>query len=374
MIIYNSMILWIVICGLGYYFAKQKRYILDIDSNERKVSLVYGLISFSYIIFWTGIRTGVADTATYIAIFKNYSTNLSIIPSYWNFAENKSPGFDTINTIFKHFISEDYHIWLMTIAIFTGIPIMLKLREKSVNYFYSLFLFMTSMLFFWMLNGMRQFLVVAIMFYVSDWIEERKTIQFIVLVLIMATIHFTALVMIPMYFIATEKPFGKKVILFMALLLAAIIFLNPFISLVENLMSETAYAGFSEQFAQDDGVNPIRVLVMCVTPAIAFWGRKIIALENNVYINICVNMSVICAGIYFLGMFTSGILVGRLPVYFEIYNLILLPYIMRVCFTKKSSKIVFVLCSVCYMYFYWIQMKGSYYVSDITGILQGWRL
>ena len=59
---------------------------------------------------------------------------------------------------------------------------------------------------------------------------------------------------------------------------------------------------------------------------IAFCGRKIIAQKNNAFINICVNMSVICVGIYFLVIFTSGVLVGRLPVYFELYNIISVSY------------------------------------------------
>ena len=80
-------------------------------------------------------------------------------------------------------------------------------------------------------------------------------------------------------------------------------------------------------------------------------------------------MSVVCAGIYFLGIFTSGILVGRLPIYFEIYNLILLPFLLKNCFTKLSSKIMFVFCTVGFLGFYWLQIQVWYYVSDITGIL-----
>lgn len=53
-----------------------------------------------------------------------------------------------------------------------------------------------------------------------------------IVVLLAATIHFTVLVMIPMYFIATEKPFGKKVMVFLGLLLMAIIFLEPFVGAI----------------------------------------------------------------------------------------------------------------------------------------------
>lgn len=372
MIIYNSMIIWIVVLGIWNYLvmqARQKTYGIQKKDIKNKVPMYLAVLTFGYIIFWVGMRTGVADTKTYILMFENFPSSLSAIPQYWDFSENKSPGFVTFCILFKCFVSKDYHIWLMALALLTGIPIMLILRKKSEHFFYSAFLFIATLEVTWMLNGMRQFWCVAIMFLVSDWIEERKTIPFIIVVLLVSTIHFTALIMIPMYFVVIEKPFGKKVLLFLVFLLLAVVFLEPFIASVEGLLEETAYAGATEQFAQDDGVNPIRVMVMAVTPIIAFFGRKVIDQKNNQFINICVNMSVACAGIYFLGIFTSGILVGRLPIYFEIYNLILLPFLLKNCFTKLSSKIMFVFCTVGFLGFYWLQIQGWYYVSDITGIL-----
>lgn len=376
MIIYNSMIVWIVVLGIWNKLVMQaqgKTQRFAQKQREYKVPMYLAILTFGYIIFWVGMRSGVADTKAYIDSFKAYPTSLATIPQYWNFSENKSPGFITFSILFKHFISTDYHVWLMTIAVLTGIPIMLILRKRSKSFFYSSFLFMTGIIFFWMLNGMRQFWAAAIVFLFSDWIEKRKTIPFMIVVLIAATIHFTVLIMIPMYFIVTAKPFGKKVMIFLILLLLAVVFLEPFVATMEEVLAETAYRGATEQFAQDDGVNPIRVLVMAVTPAIAFCGRKILEIKADAFINICINMSVICAGIYFLGIFTSGILVGRLPIYFEIYNLILLPYLIKECFTRDSSKIMFGLCTIGFLGFYYLQMKNSYYVSEFTGILIGWR-
>lgn len=367
MIIYNSMIVWIMVIGFMNQLLSA-RY-----KTSRRVSLFAAILTFGYIIFWVGVRSGVADTAAYIHAFENYPTSLEAISQYWDFSVNKSPGFITFSILFKHFISTDYHMWLMTIAILTGLPIILILRNRSEHFFYSSFLFIVSLNFFWMLNGMRQFWAAAIVFSASALIEKRKTVSFILVIFFAATIHFTVLVMIPMYFIATAKPFGKKVMVFLTLLLMAVMFLEPFIGVMEDMLEETAYAGSTLQFAEDDGVNPIRVLVMSVTPAIAFFERKILERKNNIFINICINMSVICAGIYFLGIFTSGILIGRLPIYFELYNLILLPYLLKECFTKESSKIMFVLCTIGFLGFYYLQMRNSYYVSEFTGILTSWK-
>ena len=370
MLIYNSMIVWIAVLGLIYNRSMAcKTSVIENYDQSNKVPLYFAILVFGYIIFWVGMRSGVADTATYILGFKAAPSNLSAIPRYWTSDDVKAPGFETYKILFKRFISKDYHPWLMSIAIFSGIPIMVTLRKHSVSFFYSAFLFVVTLNFTWMLNGIRQFLAAAVLFLLSDWIVKRKTIPFIIAVLLMSTIHYTIIIMIPMYFIATGKPFGPKALLFIVVLLGCVIFLNPFLSAMETSLADTGYEGFREQFEVDDGVNPLRVVVGLVGPAIAFIGRRRIEEKNDPYINVCINMSLISAGLYFLGVFTSGILMGRLPIYFELYNLILLPYLFKNCFNEHSVKPMFILCAVGFLLYYYLQTSGLYYISDITGLI-----
>lgn len=350
-------------------FAIRKRKLTMQVDTIKMVPMGLAILTFAYIIFWAGIRSGVADTATYIWMFEHYPTDFMEIFECWN-PDNKAPGFDTFNILFKCLVSTDFHKWLMTIAIISGIPIMLTIRKHSEQFFYSTFLFIVTLNFTWMLNGIRQFLVVAILFMLSDWIVEKKTFNFLLIVLLLSTVHYTALIMIPIYWIVLEKPFGKKIIFFICLLLMAVIFLEPFIDVLEVTLSDTAYSGYTEQFEMDDGVNPIRVVVMLVPTLISFVARKKIIQMNNIYINLCVNMSTVAAGLYFLGMFTSGILIGRLPIYFELYNLILLPFLLKHCFTKRSLKIVYILCTGGFLAFYYLQTGNLYYISDLTGLIQ----
>ena len=363
------MILWIIIISGYYMLAIRKRKLTMQVETIKMVPMGLAILTFAYIIFWVGIRSGVADTRAYIQMFKSYSTNLIDIIQCWN-PDNKAPGFDTFNILFKCFISTDYHKWLMTIAIISGFSIMLTIRKHSEQFFYSAFLFIVTLNFTWMLNGIRQFLVVTILFVLSDWIVEQKTRNFLLIVLLLSTVHYTALIMIPIYWIVLEKPFGKKILFFVGLLLMAVIFLEPFIEVLEVTLSNTAYSGYTEQFEMDDGVNPIRVVVMLVPTLISFVARKKIIQMNNIYINLCVNMSTVAAGLYFLGMFTSGILIGRLPIYFEIYNLILLPFLIKHCFTRQSSKIMYILCTAGFLAFYYLQMGNLYYISELTGLIK----
>lgn len=221
-----------------------------------------------------------------------------------------------------------------------------------------------------MFNGMRQFIAASLLFLASDLIKEKKLLQFLAVCFLLMTIHYTAVLVIPMYWIAQGKAFNRKTILFMILVLTAVVFLEPFINILENILEGTAYSGATSQFVEDDGVNIIRVLVMAVPVLISFICRGLIDKENDSYINICVNMSIACVSFYFLGVFTSGILIGRIPIYFEMYNLILLPWLFNHCFTPNSRKLIYSICTVCFFAFYYTQMASSYYISELTGLIQ----
>lgn len=365
MVIYNSMIVWIAIVAvINNYMGNPE---VECNDGSKRIPIGMAILTFCYIIFWVGMRSGVADTATYISGFNNFGSSFKELSDI--FSNAKAPGFDAFSILFRTFVSTNYHLWLMTIAIVSGIAVMLTLWKHSENFLFSAFLFIVTLDFFWMLNGMRQFIAASLLFLASDLIKERKCAKFIIIVLILMTIHYTAIVLIPVYWLVKEKPFGLRMLIFIGLLISAIIFLEPSIEILEKLLEGTAYSGATSQFAEDDGVNILRVLVMLVPVVIAFFCRGIIELEGDLYINMCVNMSVISAGFYFLGRFTSGILIGRVPIYFELYNLILFPWLFNHGFTESSKKIIYFLCAVGFLLFYYLQMKDSYYISEITGLL-----
>ena len=370
MVIYNTMIFWIVACGVLYSISNKSHTIATAGKATNRIPIFVAIITFGYIIFWAGIRSGVADTRAYINMYEAMPNNLTAIPELWA-SNNKAPGFYTLAIIFKCIVSDNYHFWLMFIAMVSGFSVMYAVWKYSDNFFYSAFLFIVTINFTWLLNGIRQFLVVSILFALSDWIIERKTWRYIIAVLILSTIHFTALIMIPIYFIVTEKPFGLKIILFLIALLLAIVFLEPFIDMLELFLEETQYGGFSEYFVDDDGVNPLRTLVATIPSIIAFMSRKKINHINDRLLDLCINMSLISAGLYLLGVFTSGILFGRFPIYCELYNIILLPALFKRCFGKNNAIIMYVLCAVGFLLYYFLQMKDYYYISDLTGLISG---
>ena len=365
MLIYNSMIAWIGV--VAFFYSVTRNRVITEGKNTGKVPLLIAIVVFAYIIFWVGMRSGVADTGTYIGIFEAYETGFDGIAEALN--SLKAPGFELYGVLLKT-VNDSYHVWLMSIAIISGVAVMITLWKHSENFFYSAFLFIVSLNFFWMLNGMRQFVAASLLFLAAVWIAEKKPVPFFAVTLLLMTVHFTAVLLIPLYFAVSRKPLGKEMFAAIALMLLFVIFLRPALNLLETALEGTAYSGATSQFSEDDGVNPIRFAFLVLPPCLTIVFKDRIAQENDAYLNVCVNMSWMCAGLYFIGLFTSGILIGRLPIYCELYNLILIPWVLEKCFKEGSSKsLAYLICTLAFLAYYVMQMSNSYYISDLTGII-----
>lgn len=208
-----------------------------------------------------------------------------------------------------------------------------------------------------MMNGLRQFMAVTIIFMATPLLVKKKYVSMILVVLLASTIHTSALIMLPVIFIVQGEIWNWKTISFSILSIIAMYVFSINIEVMDLLLVGTEYAGTAATWGAlgDDGVNPIRVLVNAIPMLLSFVGRDIIKKDNNPIINICVNMSIITTGIYLIGMVTSGIMIGRLPIYTSLYNLILLPYLAKKVFAKDSIRLVNVLMVLLYFIYYFFE-------------------
>ena len=372
MAVYIFMLGWVIIWGIMSQITARQVCIGN-EVYEKRVNLFMAFVTFSVIIFFAGLRSGVEDTWTYIDMFKEYP----LWPDAYKFITDPSarePGFRIFTVLIKTYISQDYQPWLFIIASISGICIMYPLYKYSCNYGMSVFLFMVSCQFTWLLNGMRQFLVAAILFACTPLILNKKPIPYIIIVLILSTFHKSALIMIPAYFIVDSEPWSKRTMLFIACIILAMVFTSQFTGLLDTVVENTDYASSMAEFKDtDDGTKPIRILVESIPIIIAFLYKDRIKEKLTPIIKISINMSLIAIGVYIISKIArSGIMLGRLPIYFSLYNLILLPWLINNTFEKNERRIIKFFMIICYLGFFYYQMQITWnsfgYVSSILKI------
>lgn len=376
MTVYWFMMAWVIFFGILAQVTSKRVCVgeyLGEEVYEARAHLFMAIVTFAVIIFFAGARTHVADTTTYIKIFNAY-------PLFQNahdiiFDSNvREPGFRLFSILIKTYVSDNYTVWLSIIAVISGICVMLPLYKYSCNFGVSAFLFMASCQFTWMFNGMRQFLVAAIIFSCTGLILKNRALLYIIIVCILSTIHKSAFILIPMYFIAQGEPWNKRTLLFIGCIILAMLFTSKFTNLLTDVVEQTDYASSVNEFkATDDGTSPIRILVESIPIIMAFIYRNIIKNKLTPIIKLSINMSLIASGLYIISkVASSGILLGRLPIYFSMYNLILLPWLLNNIFEKKEKNLLYYMMILCYIAFFYYQMVitwgGMGYSSQLLNL------
>ena len=145
------------------------------------------------------------------------------------------------------------------------------------------------------------------------------------------------------------KAWNRKTLMFISVALLAILFIGQFTNLLDTALADTQYVNVVSDYKgfEDDGTNPLRVLLYSIPTVLAFLGRDTIRKVDDAVINLCTNMSIVSSGLYLVSMFTSGIFIGRLPIYASLYGYILLPWLIDRMFPNRSRRIAYMgICGI----------------------------
>ena len=71
-------------------------------------------------------------------------------------------------------------------------------------------------------------------------------------------------------------------------------------------------------------------------------------------------MSIVSAALYLVSAGTSGVFLGRLPIFTSLYGYILLPYLLDRIFTKESAQIIKLMMISAYLAFYYYQIHFAW--------------
>jgi transmembrane protein EpsG len=341
-------VLWINLV-IVFLFAFLSRYFssnLVLNGSGSLVSMkpnklfVFGTI-LSFILV-SGLRNNIGDTYFYMHAY-------NINEFTWDFILSQDEiGFAILQMILKKY-SEDPQILILTTAVITNLLIVLVLFKYSKLVELSIYVYITGGLFLVTMNGIRQCLAAAIIFSATKFLIEGNGIRYILVVVFASFFHQSALILIPIYFLVRYRAWSKATLVL--LLFSAIIVLgfNQFSSVLFSVIEDSQYGVYSN--FDEGGANIIRVIVFAVPLVIAFLGReklREIFPESDVF----VNMAII--GLSFMIISTANWIFARFNIYFELYQIILVSWIIKV-FKERDQKLVYYVILICYFAYYFYE-------------------
>ena len=357
---YYFIFVWMVAIAYISMSMQVKEKIMVLGKMEWRWNILMAIIVFLPVIHLASMGDPIGDTSLYIDSYNRSEASMSAIAQV--IKQHKSGfGFVVFQDIIKIVTRGNITAFRVVLALCQIIPVIFVFRKYSTSYMVSAFLFVASGCHIgWMMNGLRQFLAAAIAFAGTGFIVRKRLVPAIILILIAATIHTSALILLPVVFIVQGKAWNKKTMLYIAVAIIAMFVFSRRADLMDMLLQGTEYEGAVEAWQNlgDEGVNPIRVLVNAIPVILAFYARHPINKKNDPVLNICVNMAIINLGIYLIAMVTSGIMIGRLPIYVTLYTYILLPYLVYRVDWGGYNMLLRGGLVVGYMLYYLMQYRG----------------
>lgn len=354
---------WLALMAFLFSFLNEKEHILLLGKRELRENYYCAILFFAPVIYMAATRPyAIGDTYAYDRLFREIPNTFRELQSYMS-QVNKDKGFTVLSGIIKIIFGENVRTYFWILAIIQGISLIYVYRNYSSNYLISILLFVLSTDYIsWMYNGVRQFVAVTLIFAATPLMLKKKWIPLLAVILLASTIHGSALLMLPIVFITQGNAWNKKTILFTLVCITALLFANQFTDILEVLLEDTQYTNVVSDWKDlnDDGTNILRVFVYSMPAILSIIGKKWIDYDNDPCINLCTNMSIVSAALYLVSAGTSGVYLGRLPIYVSLYGYILLPYLIERIFEEKSQKIIKVVMIGAYLLFYYYQIHFSW--------------
>lgn len=351
---YWWLLIWLFLFGgLSIVVNMKQEELIDGHRCVRWRMLPALAIVVPYVI-WAGGREWFGDTEQYRRTFLAMPSSFDQIGPYMS-TVRKGYGFRLFQLLFRCLISNSDILFFVVVAVIQIICLVYVYRKYSTNYWLSIFFFIASTDYLsWVFNGLRQFLAAAILFLCVPLIAKRRYVLAVIIVLLVSQIHATALIFLPFIFIVNGRSWNLRTLFFIVGVIVAVIFVDRVTGFLAEAMEDTAYAGDIDILKNNDGTHIFRVLFYSVPAIMCWFYRPYLDRANNPLINVCANLSIVTSGFYVFSFFTSGILMGAVPIYFSLSNYILIPWLLREVFNRDSAvflEAVFVLVYVAFFYY-----------------------
>lgn len=297
------------------FFASATAYLSRLYFAKDIQRVFLSLIALTLVLF-AGLRnyTVGTDTHTYVSIF-NRVNEFGDVFFHIDF------GFYFLVWLARLFTKE-YFLPLLIIATIIVICYLTTILRVVKRYETALYLFIAVEGYLFFFNGARQGLAAAVCFLAIPFILERRFWPYLIFVLIATTFHRTALITIPLYWLASPTVNKKRLFYLIIITGIVIVGLKSFVGLATDIFSDK-YANYAEA---GKGGGEITMIFLLVQGGILYYIKQYVPDEKGTYprlLNIyLIGLVPVVAGVL-SNVNPSGIL--RFKLYFCASSILLWP-------------------------------------------------
>ena len=350
----NILLINLFVVYISSFFSRLNLKNKTLETNYKNYNKIFILIAMVSLIVVSGFRyKSGTDFGTYTGIFNSISVNENI-----GLKGETDIGFIIFCKWLAN-ISKDPQIMFLGAAIVTNVLIVYVLSKYSKRFELSMWLYITTYVYYSTFNGVRQWMAAAIIFTATKYLlKERNFIKYFSIVAFASLFHASSLVMIPIYFIIDSKTFSKRNLILSITFILAVFVYGRFIYILEGFLAGTQYAHYIEIFKNDvnNGIHPLRLVVYFIPIGISFMYYKVINPLKDIYIDRIINLCII--GFLIMVIALRQVFFARLIFYFDLYYLLLIPQIIDLG-DKKFKRVFYYTIVICYFTFSYLLLRAG---------------
>jgi transmembrane protein EpsG len=271
-------------------------------------------------------------------------------------------------------VFSDFQVMFALIALIITLGVMLLIYRRSAVPWVSVTAFLAFGLFFNSLNFMRQFIAAVFIAFALFYVAKNRFSRFAGLVLLASAFHFSALLLLPFYFIFRIKLNYISLAVMLAGSAAAYIFVTPLM----NMVTSRFYTGYDPVTSVEaaSGLTPVYTIAFAVLFVAAFLLRKMLTARNP-------HANTLLMAMYFTVFFsllgTAHGIIARLALLFVVAPVLVLSAdiyevlrsLIRITFkdSRKSAKI----CAASIVSLIFLAAGGFYYYFLLTDGEEGYN-
>lgn len=305
-------------------------FLLDMfrDKWSKRIYFVLVVIALALVAGLRHVTIGI-DTPNYYDIFKRAS-----VMSLDTILKDQTGEVERGFMVFQHFvamISTNFNVLLIIISFIFVSSVAILIYRNSSESCLSFIFFIGLGFYTFSMTGLRQSLALAIILFSFNFIKQRRLIPFLIFVILASTIHLSALVFIPAYFLGYKRITKSYVVIATVLIPLSFILKGPIFSFLSKL-SGYGYNPFANE-------GPYLLVGLMIIVLLAGFIQREDVLARDTDNIIFYNMSIISIMLGMLTFVNPSAL--RAAYYYHIYLILFIPEIVMSVRDKRLRNILY---------------------------------
>lgn len=328
------------------------------ESDPRNYNKLFIVLALICLICVSGFRYKVGTD------FYQYTENFQYITKE-SLEETEAPAFDYLSYYLKTYVSNNPQIMFLVTAAIINILIVFNLYKYSTRFELSMWLYITTFVYYSTMNGVRQWIASSIIFYAIKYLQNRNFKAYAIIILFASMFHASSLVMLPLYFLVNVKSFSKRNLYIIIGFMAAVFAYGQFVPILFKLLEGTQYAHYFDLVSDtSNGIHPLRLIVYFIPVAMFGIFYKQLNPNEDIKIDRIFNLCII--GFLLMFLATKQVFFARLVYYFDVYYLLLIPRLVDVGNKKLNRLMYFCIMSGYFAFSYVLLASGEAWIVPYT--------